>query len=35
MTGVDTDSIEMREVSPFGGLSPEGERERVLADVQR
>jgi len=25
----------MREVSPFGGLSPEGERERVLADDQR
>lgn len=35
MTSLDTDSIEMREVSPFSGLLPEDERERVLADVQR
>ena len=32
LTGLDRDSIEMREVSPFGGvLSPE-ERQRVLAE---
>ncbi|MCX6431376.1 MAG: helix-turn-helix transcriptional regulator [Actinobacteria bacterium] len=34
MTGLDTDSIQMREVSPFGGLLPDGERKRVLTDVQ-
>lgn len=35
MTGLDTDSIQMREVSPFSGLLPEAERRRALADVQR
>lgn len=30
MTGLDTDSIEMREVSPMGGLLPQGERSEVL-----
>lgn len=35
MTGLDTDSVQMREVSPFGGLLPEGDRQRVLMDVRR
>ena len=35
MTGLDTDSVQMREVSPFGGLLPEDERQRVLMEVQR
>lgn len=35
MTGLDTDSIQMREVSPFGGLLSEEERQRVLMEVQR
>jgi transcriptional regulator with XRE-family HTH domain len=35
MTGLDTDSIQMREVSPFGGLLPEDQRQRVLAELQR
>lgn len=35
MTGLDTDSIQMREVSPFGGLLPEDERQRVLMEVRR
>jgi hypothetical protein len=35
MTGLDTDSVQMREVSPFGGLLPENERQRVLTQVQR
>ena len=35
MTGLDTDSVQMREVSPFGGLLPEDERQRVLLEVQR
>lgn len=30
MTGLDTDSIEMREVSPLGGLLPLDERSKVL-----
>lgn len=30
LTGLDRDSIEMREVSPFGGLLPEAERLEVL-----
>ncbi|MHB8796560.1 MAG: helix-turn-helix domain-containing protein [Candidatus Nanopelagicales bacterium] len=32
MTGLDTDAIEMREVSPFGGLLPEGERQGRLEE---
>lgn len=31
MTGLDTDSVQMREVSPLGGLLPQEERSRVLA----
>ena len=31
MTGRDRDSVEMREVSPMGGLLSEGERSEVLA----
>lgn len=31
MTGLDTDSIEMREVSPMGGLLPQDERTDTLA----
>lgn len=30
MIGLDTDSVEMREVSPMGGLLPHGERADVL-----
>ena len=30
MTGLDTDSMEMREVSPLSGLLPQDERTRVL-----
>lgn len=30
MTGLDTDSIEMREVSPMGGLLPQNERIKVM-----
>jgi transcriptional regulator with XRE-family HTH domain len=30
MTGVDTDSVQMREVSPMGGLLPQHERAEVL-----
>jgi hypothetical protein len=30
LTGLDRDSIEMREVSPMSGLLPEGERQAVL-----
>jgi transcriptional regulator with XRE-family HTH domain len=30
MTGLDTDSVEMREVSPMGGLLPQEERTEVL-----
>lgn len=30
MTGLDTDPIEMREVSPMGGLLPQDERSEVL-----
>lgn len=35
MTGLDTDSIQMREVSPFGGLLSEDQRQGVLAELQR
>lgn len=31
MTGLDVDSIQMREVSPFGGLLSQKDREEVLA----
>jgi transcriptional regulator with XRE-family HTH domain len=31
MTGLDTDSVQMREVSPMGGLLPQDERSVVLA----
>jgi transcriptional regulator with XRE-family HTH domain len=31
MTGLDTDSVQMREVSPMGGLLPQEERSAVLA----
>lgn len=31
MTGLDTDSVQMREVSPMGGLLPQEERSKVLA----
>ena len=30
MTGVDSDSVEMREVSPMGGLMSQDERSEVL-----
>ena len=30
LTGLDTDEIQMREVSPLGGLLPQGERHEVL-----
>jgi transcriptional regulator with XRE-family HTH domain len=30
MTGVDTDSVQMREVSPMGGLLPQHERAEIL-----
>lgn len=30
MTGLDTDSIQMREVSPMGGLLPQQERSAAL-----
>ncbi len=30
MTGLDTDSIQMREVSPMGGLLPQDERSKTL-----
>ena len=30
MTGLDTDSVEMREVSPMGGLLPQEERAELL-----
>ncbi len=31
MTGLDADSVQMREVSPMGGLLPQEERSKVLA----
>lgn len=31
MTGLDTDSVQMREVSPLSGLLPQSERARVLS----
>jgi hypothetical protein len=31
MTGLSTDSVQMREVSPMGGLLPQEERSAVLA----
>jgi hypothetical protein len=33
MTGLDTDSVEMREVSPMGGLLSQEERSEVLGLV--
>lgn len=33
LTGLDTSAIEMREVSPLGGLLSEAERLRLLRDV--
>ncbi len=33
LTGLDTDSVEMREVSPMGGLLPQDERSKVLQMV--
>ena len=35
MTGLDTDSVQMREVSPMGGLLPPDERSKVLELVGR
>ena len=35
MTGLDRTSIEMREVSPFGGLLPEEERLQILSELRR
>jgi transcriptional regulator with XRE-family HTH domain len=35
MTGLDTDSVQMREVSSLGGLLPQAERSKVLAVVGR
>jgi hypothetical protein len=33
MVGLDTDSVQMREVSPMGGLLPQQERAEVLRRV--
>lgn len=35
MTGLDRDSIEMREVSPFSGLLPNQDRLQILSEVRR
>lgn len=35
MTGLDVDSVEMREVSPMGGLLSQEERSDVLAGLAR
>ncbi|WP_417215527.1 helix-turn-helix domain-containing protein [Arthrobacter sp.] len=35
MTGLDRTSIEMREVSPFGGILPEEQRREVLDELRR
>ena len=35
MTRLDTDSTQMREVSPFGGLLSEDQRQGVLSELQR
>ncbi len=35
MTGLDTDSVQMREMSPLGGLLPQAERSKVLAVAGR
>lgn len=35
MTGLDTDSVQMREVSPMGGLLSQDERSEVLGSVNR
>jgi transcriptional regulator with XRE-family HTH domain len=35
LTGLDRDSIEMREVSPMGGLLPQSERQAVLQRTSR
>jgi len=34
MTGLDTDSVQMREVSPMGGLLPQDERSKILESVR-
>jgi hypothetical protein len=34
LTGLDRDSIEMREVSPMGGLLPDEERTQVLQSAK-
>ena len=34
LTGLDRDSIEMREVSPMGGLLPQDERQAALREEQ-
>lgn len=33
LTGLDTDSVQMREVSPMGGLLPQNERLKVLSEM--
>jgi hypothetical protein len=33
LTGLDRDSIEMREVSPMGGLLPQDERQATLREA--
>ena len=35
MTGLDTDSVQMREVSPLGGLMSQSERSKVLESIGR
>lgn len=35
MTGLDRSSIEMREVSPMGGLLSEDERRRIMTDLRK
>ena len=35
MTGLDTDSVQMREVSPLGGLMSQSERSKALESVGR
>jgi hypothetical protein len=34
MTGLDRSAIGMREVSPFGGILPQDERDRTLRQVR-
>jgi hypothetical protein len=33
LTGLDRDPIEMREVSPMGGLLPQDEKQAILRDA--